>query len=119
MQHFPQSLGPLRIESPMNGVWAARSLSECLFETFLVELVDGVARRLRVAAEAAGYLVGVLASVAGEQDPAERRKVKASGERKPAFRVSRSASLKGRAYMGRFMEERINLDYHLVWRCTS
>jgi len=51
----------------MNGVWAARSLSECLFETLLVELVDGVARRLRVAAEAAGYLVGVLAPVAGEK----------------------------------------------------
>jgi hypothetical protein len=35
------------------------------------------------------YLVGVLASVAGEQYLAERRKVKASGERKPASRDSR------------------------------
>jgi len=68
MKHFSQSLGPLRIESPINGVWAARSLSECLFETLLVKLVDGVARRLRVAAETAGYLVGVLAPVAGDED---------------------------------------------------
>ena len=67
MKHPPQSLGPLRIEGPMNGVWAARSLPECLFETLLVELVDGIARRLRVAAQAAGYLVGVLAPVAGEK----------------------------------------------------
>src|SRR5215211_8162136 len=48
----------------------------------------------------------------------QRRKVKASGERNPASRVSRSASLKGRTKMGRFIPQRINLDYHLVWRCT-
>src|SRR5215211_4220285 len=47
----------------------------------------------------------------------QRRKVKASGERNPASRVSRSASLKGRTKMGRFIPQRINLDYHLVWRC--
>jgi hypothetical protein len=64
-------------------------------------------------------LVGVFASGAGEQDLAERRKVKASDERKPASRVSRSASLKGRTKIGRFMTQRINLDYHLVWRCNK
>jgi len=48
----------------------------------------------------------------------QRRKVKASDERKPASRVSRSASLKGRTKVGRFILQRINLDYHLVWRCT-
>src|SRR5215208_1190282 len=48
----------------------------------------------------------------------QRRKVKASDERKPASRVSRSASLKGRTKIGRFILQRINLDYHLVWRCT-
>jgi hypothetical protein len=88
-------------------------------EPLLVEGVDGVARRLGVAAQGAGDLVSVLASVAGEQDLAERRKVKASGERNPASRVSRSASLKGRTKMGCFIPQRINLDYHLVWRCTS
>jgi hypothetical protein len=103
MKHPPQSLGLLRIEGPMNGVRAARSLPECLSETLLVELVDGVARRLRVAAQAAGYLVGVLAPALA-RSIWQRRRVKASGERKPAFRVSRSASVKGRTYIGRFME---------------
>ncbi|HKH36680.1 MAG TPA: hypothetical protein VKA82_05830 [Rubrobacter sp.] len=48
-------------------------------------------------------LVGVFALVGGEQDLAERRKVKASGERNPASRVLRSASLKGRTYIGLFI----------------
>jgi hypothetical protein len=80
--------------------------------------VDGVAGGLRVASQLVGDPVGILAPRAGEQDLAERRKVQASGERNRASRVSRSASVKGRTKIGRFMIQRINLDYHLIWRCT-
>jgi hypothetical protein len=104
MKHLAQSLRPLLVEGSMNGArGAVGTPSQCLLEALLVEDVDGVARRLRVTAEVAGDLVGVLAIGAGEQDLAERRKVKASGERNPASKVSRSASLKGRTKIGRFM----------------
>ena len=96
MKHLAQSISPLLIEGLMNGVRAVRIPSQRLGKALLVEDVDSVAHRLRVTAEVAGYLVGVLAISAGEQDLAERRKVKASGERNPASRVLRSASLKGR-----------------------
>ena len=49
-----------------------------------------------IAAQLVSDLVGVFAPVTGEKYLAERRKVKASGERNPASRDSRSASLKGR-----------------------
>ena len=103
MEYFPQGLGPLRIEGPVNGVRAARSLPERLLGTLPVELVDGIARRLRVAAEAAGYQVGVVAPVAGEQDLAA---VQGEGIRRAQARLrdSRSASVKGRTKIGRFME---------------
>jgi hypothetical protein len=58
--------------------------------------MDGIARGLRVTGEVAGDLVGIVACLTGEQDLAERRKMKASGERNPASKVSRSASVKGR-----------------------
>jgi hypothetical protein len=99
----------------MNGVRMLRSRPERLRQPFVVEGVDGVACGLRVAAQLVSYLVGVLAPVAGEKDLAERRKVKASGERKPASRDSRSASLSGRTKIGCFMLWRITLNYHPVW----
>ena len=37
----------------------------------------------------------------------QRRRTKASGERRPALMVPRSASLKGRTEIGRFMQWRI------------
>ena len=98
----------------MNGVRTFGALPKRLRESLLVEGVDSVAHRLGIAAQKAGDLVGILASGAGEQDLAERRKVKASGERNPASKVSRSASLKGRTKIGGFMTQMINLDYHLV-----
>src|SRR5215208_6101069 len=103
----------------MNGVRAAGFLPERHFEAPFVELVDGVSHGLGVATQRAGDLVGVLAPFASKQDLAERRRVKASGERKPASRVSRSASERGRTKIGRFISWRITLDYHLVWGCTS
>lgn len=90
MEHLAQSLGFLLLEGAMDGMRAIRASSERLGKTFLVEDVDGVAHRLRVTAKVAGDLVGVLSIGAGEQDLAERRRVKASGERKPASRASRS-----------------------------
>jgi hypothetical protein len=53
---------------------------EGIRQSLLVESVDGVACRLRIAAQLVSYLVGVLASVAGEEYLAEWRKVKASVE---------------------------------------
>ena len=98
MEHLAQSFHTLLIEDPMNGVWTVRGSSERLFETLLVEDVDGVARSLRITAEVAGDLVGVVAIGTCQQDLAERRRVKASGERNPASRVFGSVSLKGRTY---------------------
>lgn len=67
MEHLAQSLHTLLIEGPMNGVWTVRASSERLFETLLVELVDGVACCLGVTAEVAGDLVGVVAIGTCEQ----------------------------------------------------
>jgi hypothetical protein len=102
MEHLAQSLGPFGIEGPMNGERAVRASSERLGKALLVELVDGIARGLRVTAEVAGDLVGVLPSALLSRIW-QRRKVKASGERKPASRVLRSASVKGRTKIGRFI----------------
>ena len=52
----------------MNSVWTVRASSERLLETLLVEDVDGVARGLRITAEVAGDLVGVLAIGTCEQN---------------------------------------------------
>jgi hypothetical protein len=104
LKHLAQSLGPFSIEGPMNGVRAVRASSERLGKTLFVALVDGVAHRLRVTAEVAGYLVGVLPTGAGEQDLATTQSEGLEGERKPASRALRSASLKGRTKIGRFME---------------
>src|SRR5215207_5574000 len=68
VKHLAQSLGPLLIEGPMNGVRAVRTPSQRLLETLLVEDVDGVAHGLRVTAEVASDLVGVLSIGAFEQD---------------------------------------------------
>jgi hypothetical protein len=119
VEHLPQGLSLLSIlESSMNGVRMLRSRLEGLGKSLLVEGVDGVACGLRIAAQLVSYLVGVLAPVAGEKYLAQRRKVKASGERKPASRDSRSASLSGRTKIGCFMLWRITLNYRPVWECT-
>jgi hypothetical protein len=68
VKHLAQSLGLLRIKSPMNGVRMLRTGLERLREPLLVEGVDGVAGGLRIAAQLMSDLVGIFASVAGEQD---------------------------------------------------
>lgn len=80
MKHLAQSLGPLLIEGPIDGVRALRTPSQRLLEALLIKLVDGIARGLRIAAKIVGDLIGVLSIGAGKQDLAERRKVKASVE---------------------------------------
>src|SRR5918993_3087780 len=68
MKHLAQSLSPLLVEGSMNGMRAVGTPSQRLLEALLVEDVDGIAHRLRVTAEVAGDLVGVLAIGAFEQD---------------------------------------------------
>jgi hypothetical protein len=90
------SLGLLGIESPVNGMRMLRARLKRFREPLLVEGMDGVARGLGVAAQLVSDLVGVFASVASEQDLATAQGEGIRGERKPASRVSRSASLNGR-----------------------
>jgi hypothetical protein len=104
VEHLLQGLSLFSSEGPMNGVRKLRSRLEGLRQPFVVEGVDGVACGLRIAAQLVSYLVGIFAPFAGEKYLAERRKVKASGERNPASKDSRSASLSGRTKIGRFME---------------
>jgi hypothetical protein len=68
MKHLAQSLGPLLIEGPIDGVGALRTPSQRLLEALLIKLVDGIARGLRIAAKIVGDLVGILSIGAGEQD---------------------------------------------------
>src|SRR5215210_6570412 len=63
-----QSLRSLLLESAMNGMRAVGTPSKRLLEALLVELVDGVACCLRIAAKITGDLVSVLPVGAGEQD---------------------------------------------------
>jgi hypothetical protein len=117
VKHLPQGLGLLGIEGPMNGMRTFGALPKRLREPLFVKGVDGGARRLWVAAQRAGDLVGVLPSVAGEQDlgAAQGEGIRRTQARS---RVPRSASLEGRTKICRFILRRINFDYHLVWRFT-
>src|SRR5215207_10164563 len=49
----------------------------------------------------------------------QRRRTKASEERRPASKASRSSSLKVRTNIGSLMPHKITLNYRLVWICTS
>ena len=60
VKHLAQSLCSLLIEGSVDGVRAIRASLQRLGKAFLVELVDGVAHRLRVTAKVAGDLVSVL-----------------------------------------------------------
>src|SRR5687767_7675309 len=68
VKHLAQSLGPLLIEGPMNGMRAVGAPPECLGKALLIEDVYSVTHRLRVTAEVGSDLVGVLAVGAGQQD---------------------------------------------------
>jgi hypothetical protein len=108
VEHLLGFFGLLLIESRMDGVRSARAFAKRLFEALLVELGDDVSGGLIVAPEDPGDLVGVLPSALASRIW-QRRKVKASlAERRLAFKVSRSTSLKGRTKIGRFMPQRIN-----------
>ena len=61
VEHLAQSLHRFLIEGPTNGVRTVRASSERLGKALLVELVDGIARGLRVTAKVAGNLAGVFA----------------------------------------------------------
>jgi hypothetical protein len=76
MKHLAQSLHTLLVEGSMNGARVMGTPSKRLLEALLVELMDGIACRSRIAAEVTGNLVSVLATVACEQDLLKQRKVK-------------------------------------------
>src|SRR5215204_1251728 len=67
VKHLPQSLSLLRIESPVNSMRMLRAWPKCFREPLLVEGMDGVACRLRIAAQLVSDLVGVFAPVASEK----------------------------------------------------
>ena len=67
---------------------AVRTPSERLLEALLVELMDGIACRLRIAAEVADDLIGVVAIGAGEQDLST---AKGEGIRRRQSRLERLA----------------------------
>jgi hypothetical protein len=120
VQHLPKSFGSIFIEGLMRrGVWAARALSKSRFKASLVELMDDVAHSLGVAAKLGSDLIGTLLCIgAGKQDLTTAQGEGLEGERRPAFKVSRSASLRGRAKIGSLIPGRINscllscLDMH-------
>src|SRR5215208_1419432 len=69
MKQLAQSLSLLStLESPVNSMRRLRTWLKRFRESLLVESVDGVARRLRIAAQFVSDLVGVFAPVASEQD---------------------------------------------------
>ena len=103
VQHLLELLGLLLIESCVGGVGPTRAFVKRLFEPLLVELGDNVSDGLIVATEGPGDPVGSAAISTCEQDLAARRKIKASGERRPAFRALRSSSEGGRTKTGSFM----------------
>ena len=118
MKQLAQSLGLLGIESPMNGMRMLRARLKRLWKPLLVEGMDGVARGLGVATQLVSDLVGVFAPLAGEKDLATAQGEGLEGERKAASKDSRSASVKGRTKIGRFMLWRIAINYCPVWRGT-
>jgi hypothetical protein len=67
VKHLPQNLGLLMIESPVHSMRMLRTWLKGLREPLVVEVVDGVARRLRITAQLVSDLVGVFASVAGQK----------------------------------------------------
>jgi hypothetical protein len=67
MKHLPESLGALGVEGRVDGARSGGSPAQRRLKSAFVKDVDGVAGALRVAPEAAGDLVGILAPVAGEK----------------------------------------------------
>jgi hypothetical protein len=105
VKHLAQSLRSLLIEGSVDGVRAIRASLERLGKAFLIEFVDGVAHLLT------GYSQGCGRSGKRfvhqrwrEQDLATTQGEGLGGERNPASRVLRSASVKGRTKIGSFME---------------
>jgi hypothetical protein len=115
VQHLFELAGTLGAKGCVNGMRAAGTSLERLLGPCIVEPLYGVARGLVVAAQRAGDPVGGLAPGASEQRIWQRRNTKASGERRPASKASRSASESGRTKIGFFMTQMISarLPSHL------
>jgi hypothetical protein len=68
MEHLAQSLGTALVEGGVDPLGSGRVLAQRLFDAPLVEALYGCARRLGIAAQLAGYGIGVLAPGAGKED---------------------------------------------------
>src|SRR5215217_2106932 len=103
VEHLPQEFGALLVEG-VPGPSGARGSGNESIHAPLVEIMDGVAHRLRPAAEARGDSRGILAPRARQRSAWHRRMVKVSFERSQAWRASRSSSENERTKMGVFMD---------------
>src|ERR671916_57665 len=104
VEHPPQGLGALLVESAMDALGSRGARGEGV-ETTFVEGSDGVPDRLRGASEVFGYLRGRLSSDA--RNIWHRRITKASLERSPASSRSRSSFDSSRTKIGGFMRNTI------------
>lgn len=68
-----------------------------------VEVVDGVAHRLRGASEVLKAILGARSPLELARSICDRRMVKVTLERRPFWRLSRSSSDNGRTKIGLFM----------------
>ena len=102
MQHLPQGFGSLFVEGGL-GPFGTRRFGHKSIQATLVGIVDGVAHRLLAASEVPGYLRNLSSPLEGAKSIWERRKVKASLERREASSRSRSSFESLRTKMGGFM----------------
>ena len=105
VQQGPQCFGLLAREGGAGGMGTRRA-SVQTGQANAVEGPKGVADGLVVAAQVVSNLRGQF-PLALARRTWQRRRTKASDERKPASNCGRSASLKGRTKMGLFMTHRI------------
>jgi hypothetical protein len=102
VEHLPQGLGALLlVEGGLGPFGTRRAGSESLKAT-LVEVVDGVAHRLLPAAQVLSDLRDLI-PLEEARSIWERRKVKVSLERNPAWSRSRSSFESVRTKIGGFM----------------
>ncbi len=116
VQHRAQ---PRRVQRAVDGVGATGSLRQRT-RAVDIEGMDAVAHRLLVAAEIAGDVRDSSPSALA-RTIWQRRRVKASDERRPASTAQRSASVSGRPQIGAFMQTRVRhtLTSSLMPHCAA
>jgi hypothetical protein len=102
VEHLRELLGALFVES-VAGPLRARGLGLEGEKAPPVEVVDGLAHRLRGASEVLKAIFGARSPLEKARSICDRRMVKVSLERRPFWRLSRSSSDNGRTKIGVFM----------------